>query len=106
MLVVRQVEAEAANEIAYECYEGGAAVGRLVARWRSPGNLEVELKDTTRNEAGRTLVAKLERDALKNGVTGLYLLARSDKERDQFYPAGYDPVEEGSLRLFKLLKKS
>ncbi len=101
MLVVKQVEAADHNELAYECFNNGQKVGRLVARSTSDGLLEASLEEITQREAGRTLVAKLERDAQVHGLPGLYVLARDEKERDTFIPTGYNPVEESSLKLFK-----
>ena len=101
MLVVKQVEAAYPYQLAYECLNNGQTVGRLVARLTPDGLLEAALEDTVQREAGRTLVGKLERDAQANGLPGLYVLARDERERDTFLPAGYDPVEEGSLRLVK-----
>lgn len=103
MLVVKQVEAEVAGELAYEGYENGVKVGRVTARFRRDGGLEARLLDTSRREAGRTLVAKLEQDAAANEITGLYFLARDEKEREQFLPGGYEPVEAGGLLLYKRL---
>ena len=104
MLVVKRVEAEVEGELVYECYENGVKVGRVVARFRSEGGLEARLFDTSKREAGRTLMAKLERDAAANGVEKLYFGARDEKERDEFLPGGYEPVEEGSLQLYKRLR--
>lgn len=103
MLVVKQVAAEAEGWLAYEGYEDGVKVGRVTARFRPDGELEARLVDTSRREAGWTLVAKLERDAAANGITGLYFLARDEKEREQFLPGGYEPVVEGGLLLYKRL---
>src|SRR5690349_13065461 len=103
MLVVKRVEAEVEGELAYECYENGVKVGRVVGQFRPNGGLEARLFDTSKLEAGRTLLAKLERDAAANGVEELYFGARDEKERDQFLPAGYEPVEEDSLLLCKRL---
>src|SRR4051812_14474283 len=103
MLVVKQVAAEVEGELAYESYDNGQKVGRLTARFQPDGGLEARLWDTTRREAGRTLVAKLERDATANGIEKLYFLARDEKEREQFLPGGYEPVEEGGLLLYKKL---
>ncbi len=103
MLVIKQVEPETEGELAYECYDNGEKVGRLTARMRPDGLLEAHLSDISRREAGRSLAAKLERDAASFGLPGLYLLTRDEKERDQFLSGGYDPVEENSLLLFKPL---
>jgi hypothetical protein len=101
MLVVKQVEAAGENELAYECFNNGEKVGRLVARPGPDGLLEARLEDTAQREAGRTLVGKLERDAQTYGFPGLYVLARDENERDTFLSNRYNPVEEGSLKLFK-----
>ncbi|MDB5082929.1 MAG: hypothetical protein JWP00_4853 [Chloroflexi bacterium] len=101
MLVVKQVEAAGENELAYECFNNGQRVGRLVARLAPDGLLEASLEQTVQREAGRTLVAKLERDAQAHGLAGLYVLPRDEKERDTFVPAGYEPVEEAGLKLVK-----
>lgn len=101
MLVVKQIEAAYPNQLAYECFNNDQTVGRLVARLTPDGWLEASLEDTAQREAGRTLVAKLERDARTHGVPGLYVLARDERERDTFLPAGYELVEEDGLRLVK-----
>ncbi len=101
MLTVRQVEGASSDELAYECYNNGQRVGRLVARATPQGGLEAVLEETNQREAGRTLVAKLERDARSHGLPGLYLLARDEREREAFLSNGFEPVETGGLRLYK-----
>ena len=101
MLTVRQVDGASPNELAYECSNNGQLVGRLVARPTPEGALEAALEETGQREAGRTLVAKLERDARSYGLPGLYLLARDEREREAFLSNGYAPVEPGALRLYK-----
>ena len=101
MLTVKQVEAASPHELAYECYNNGQRVGRLVARPTPEGGLEAVLEETTQREAGRTLVAKLERDARYHGLPGLYLLARDEREGETFLSNGFEPLEENGLRLYK-----
>ena len=103
MLIVKAVEPERENELAYECYDNGERVGRLSATWQAEGYLIARLSETSRREAGRSLVAKLERDALANGLTSLYLEVRDAKEREQFLPTGYEPLTTDSLLLCKRL---
>ena len=105
MLLVRQIEAENDIDLIYECYDNNRRVGRLVAKLRSDGMLEACLAETNRREAGRVLIAKLERDATSHGLAGMYFTARSEKERDEFLPAGYEPVDHTSLLLFKSFRK-
>ncbi len=102
MLVIKQVEA-GPGALAYECHADGQLVGRLAAVLRPDGGLAVRLIETTRNEAGRSLVAKLERDALAHDLTEIYLFARDTKEASQFEPAGYQPLEDDKLILLKRL---
>ena len=101
MLTVKQVEAAHPGELAYECFNEGQPVGRLSARFTGEGELEAVLEDINLREAGRTLVAKLERDARANGLPGLYLLARDEREREAFLSNGFEPVAENGLRLYK-----
>ena len=101
MLVVKQVDGAGPHELVYECFNNGQKVGRLVARPAPDGLLEASLEETAQREAGRTLVAKLERDARAFGLPGLYILARDERERESFLPAGYDPEGEDSLKLVK-----
>lgn len=101
MLTVKQVEGANPHELAYECFNNGQRVGRLVARPTPEGALEAALGETAQREAGRTLMAKLERDARSHGLPGLYLLARDEREREAFLSNGYDPVGENALRLYK-----
>ncbi len=104
MLVVKQVEAEAEQELAYECYDNEQIVGRLTAQFRADGSLETRLFDITRREARRTLLAKLERDATAHGVAGLYLHVHDHKEGEDFLPAGYAPIQGEDLVLYKRLE--
>lgn len=101
MLMVKQVEAASPDELAYECFNEGQRVGRLVARPTPDGKLEALLEETALRETGRTLVAKLERDAKTYGLPGLFLLARDEREREAFLSNGFEPVEENGLRLYK-----
>ena len=103
MLVVKQLDTPSPAELLYECYDNVQPVGRLQVTLQVDGNLQAQLFDTKRPEAARTLMAKLERDALAHNMTGLYLLARDQKEATIFEPAHYEPVEEGSLTLYKKL---
>jgi hypothetical protein len=106
MLLVRQIDAENASDLIYECYDNSRKVGKLVARLRSDGMLEACLEETIRREAGRVLVAKLERDAVAHGLAGMYFTARNEKERDEFLPAGYEPVAQTNLLLFKSFRRA
>lgn len=106
MLLVRQIEAENDSDLVYECYDNDRRVGRLVAKLRSDGMLEACLAETNRREAGRVLIAKLERDAIAHNLFGLYFTARNEKERDEFLPAGYEPVKDTNLLLFKSFRKN
>jgi hypothetical protein len=103
MLTVKQVEAANPHELAYECFNAGQRIGRLVARPTPDGKLEAVLEEIIQREAGRTLVAKLERDARTYGLPGLYLLARDERESEAFLSNGFEPVEEkeNALRLYK-----
>src|SRR6476620_1200520 len=101
MLTVRQVDSAGPHELAYECFNNGQRVGRLVARPALEGGLEAVLEETSQREAGRTLVAKLERDARSHGLPGLYLLAHDERESEAFLSNCYDPVEKNGLRLYK-----
>ena len=103
MLTVRQVEGASPQELAYECFNDGQRVGRLVARPIPAGALEATLEETGQREAGRTLLAKLERDARAHGLPGLFLVARDEREREAFLSNGYEPVEPDGLRLYKPL---
>lgn len=103
MLTVKQVEAASPQELAYECFNAGQRIGRLIARPTEDGKLEAVLDEITQREAGRTLVAKLERDARTYGLPGLYLLAHDERERAAFLSNGFEPLEEkgNGLRLYK-----
>ncbi|MBN9387072.1 MAG: hypothetical protein J0I20_03385 [Chloroflexi bacterium] len=103
MLTVKQVEAASPHELAYECFNEGHRVGRLVAQLTPDGRLEAVLEEISQREAGRTLVAKLERDARANGLPGLYLLAHDERESAAFLSNGFEPIEEkeNALRLYK-----
>ena len=107
MLLVRQAQAEEGSEpdnsLSYECLDNGQVVGRLVARWHEDGGLHIEQISSTRREAPRALLAKLERDAISQGLTALYLHCHNADEVARFEPAGYDPLEAGGYLLIKRL---
>ena len=97
MLTVKSVLSEVAEELAYECYNDGLVVGRLVARLVSNRFLEVGLSQINHSEAARTLVANLEREAKPQGIKGIYLRVSSVREGQQFEAAGYKPLDDLKL---------
>ncbi len=103
MLLVRQVETEEEDTLVYECLDSGKRVGRLVARRRNAGTLEFGPIESSRRDVPRTLVAKLERDAIAQGIHTFYLTCRDEREVAIFEPAGYIAVEPNGLVLVKHL---
>lgn len=101
MLMVRRVEAKEEGSLFYECLENGRVVGKLEARLREAGILEIGPIESARRDVPRTLVAKVERDALSQNITTFYLNCRDTREAEIFEPAGYESREPGGLLMVK-----
>lgn len=103
MLTVRRAEANSPDEAVYECLDGDRVVGKLIALTHPDGSLVVRPIEASETEASRSLLAVLERDAVNNRVSTIYLECHNPAEKARYFPTGYSEMPTGGNTLIKKL---